>query len=125
MHINQVDVSKADHPCIRERQRACVFHNFTDGIGRGCCDGRAVVAAVDSHHHGLADGSTVAITDGDGERLRRGLALGQVLGRGVGQAVSPAHCAIGRVVRLVDRRQGEGAAQCASKLVNRGRMTVT
>ncbi len=106
--VDQVDVVERDRACRAQRvggtrRRRRVF-GYRAAL-HAASDRRPVVGAGDGHGYRLADRAAVAITDRDDEIFGCGLARRQVLRRRVVQRVGPADRTVGRIGRLVDRRQ--------------------
>ena len=102
MDINQICIIEVDDTTVAECGDRGSLGDCADEVGTCQCDGGRVVCTHHRDSDRLADRAAIAVVDCDGKGLCGGLTVGKVLRRCIGQAVSPAHCAIGRIGRLTD-----------------------
>ena len=116
MAVAEIDIVEADRAdgiqrIRRIRRRRCVLHHGPALDTR--TDGRRVFGAVNGHRHRLGDRAAMAVIDRDHVAFGHTLPLRQILRGSVVQRIVPLHRAVGRIGRLADRIEREGAERGA------------
>ena len=88
VHINQIDIIEGDGAAVAQGRCGGILGHIAGRDRR--TDGWRIVGAGNGHGDQLVHGATLAVTDGHGKGLGRGLIFRQILGGAVGHAVCPA-----------------------------------